>query len=113
MVLARSWRRSPRRRARRIKRKGARESELAIVISWRSDRILRSTLNLAPLEHERNDALHTLLIRPILIRELLEHELFFFAKLYQKLANATRTATSPPRCPNVIAVARNMASSPV
>ena len=37
-----------------------------------------------PLQHERNDALHALLVRSILIRELLEHELFFFAKLDPK-----------------------------
>src|ERR1700731_4145232 len=40
--------------------------------------------NLAPLEHERNDALHTLLVRPILLRKVLAHELFFFAQLYPK-----------------------------
>jgi hypothetical protein len=40
--------------------------------------------NLTLSEHEGNDALHALFIRPILLRELLAHELFFFAQLYPK-----------------------------
>ena len=34
------------------------------------------------LKDERNDALHALLISRILLRELLEHELFFVAQFY-------------------------------
>jgi hypothetical protein len=46
--------------------------------------VLRVYDQRASLEHEGNDALHALLVRPILLRKLLAHELFFFAQLDPK-----------------------------
>ena len=58
------------------------------MLPWSANLIAGGVLRVfdqpASLEHEGNDALHALLVRPILLRELLAHELFFFSQLDPK-----------------------------